>query len=1589
MRGSLLLFIFLVFTFPLLAQSIPCEQEVSTAHFSFNQCVASQSYEEFTAEIFETDDCNPISIVGGNLYRDNPTFNMHSCTPGVSSLGMCVSIDENCSFDPASDKAVKVDVLISPESGSSASLSGISFFEQSSPFYLWQYGQTGDNDYPTKYSVSVKVNGNTIYSQSDINTNLTWTEQLIDFSTNPSFTVSSPTVFNIELLAYCPVGNGAYVSVWDIDEMSIDASCSSTPEGGMLSGGHFEFCVNDGVADYIDSTALLLSGNTGSSSQWIITDQSRNILGLPDHFSDVDFDGAPAGTCLVYHLSYEGNIEGLELGNNVSQLMGCYGLSNSEEVRRRSVSGGTLLGGPFVFCVGDGVSDIIAEDQIILSGNNGDNSQWVITDDQGTILGLPGSFSDVDFDGAGLGTCLIWHLSFADGIQGATVGNNASDLQGCFSLSNPIEVQRSGPQGGTLEGGPFTFCVGDGFSDFINPGDIILSGNTGTNSQWVVTDDQGVILGLPPMLSAVDFDDAGIGTCLVWHLSFEDGLEGAAVGNNAADLTGCFNLSNPIEVNRTTTEAAVLEGGPFVFCAGDGSADFIDSSEIVINGGVGGNTQWVVTDQQGDILGLPPHFSAVDFDGAGTGICLLWLVHYEGTLNGAMVGNNASLLSGCFSLSNSIPVVRNETLGGVIEGGPFTFCVGDGEDDFISDSEIELSGNIGANSQWVVTDEQGNILGLPGSFSDVNFEDAGEGTCLIWHLSFENGLQGAMVGNNASDLEGCFSLSNSIEVVRITDPSVCGNVVCPMEEEMTLFGLFDNRLITISTATGQITSIIPLITPLETASSLAWHEDEDVFYVVGTNNTIPTLHTIDRYTGMVTEVGPMYPSSSSIPDFTLVESLEYNSNNGKLYASAGDNPASANFFTRTLYEVNPATAECISIGNINGSCHDEADRFGYADNVLYYYDNCAPGIEFGSVDITNGNQTFIRNITEMQSGRIEGNPINGQLYIMDATEIQMYEMSDIGAVTLLGDVYPSDLFSETIKDIEFATYVTNNITGGILQASSFGFCVDDGLDDFIGAGDINLFGNSGTENQWVITDEQGNILGLPDDYSEVNFEGAGSGTCLVWNLSFEGTLMNLEVGQNASDLEGCFALSNPIQVNREEGCGIVNCPEEEQMRLWGIIDNDLLMMDISTGQLLKTIPLISSFAPDFSGLTWDEEQDIFYVVAEKSSNPTLATIDRFTGVVTSIGKIDQTIPGFLELTVVDALEYNPDNGILFASGGSNPPNNNFKSSFLYQLDKNTGDAIRLGAFENSCDEEADALMYANSVWYYSDNCAGGSEFGTVNLATADQNFIRNITEVFGGRMDAHPIIEQIYSADATARVLYTLNTDGVPTEIGEMYPAGLFNNILRDIDFAPYSDNGFYGGVLASDEITFCVDDGMDDFIEDGSIQIFGNNGSSNQWIISDDQGNILGLPDDYTDVNFEGVESGTCLLWNVSFSGPVENLEDGQNVFEFEGCFGLSNPIEIVREAGADCGNLNVITSDFKVFPNPTSDFITLECQLCVNDKTTFELFDARGNLVKSMNGDFINIHTIDVSDLAPGVYSLHMISGKQEDFKRFVIAR
>jgi hypothetical protein len=220
-------------------------------------------------------------------------------------------------------------------------------------------------------------------------------------------------------------------------------------------------------------------------------------------------------------------------------------------------------------------------------------------------------------------------------------------------------------------------------------------------------------------------------------------------------------------LNSSGSECTVQGGlltleGPTTVCKSDG---IDDSFALQTEGSEGENQVFVTTLVNGQILLITDNYE-VNLEGIpGNGTCLFWSLSWDGEIVGAEVGLNANDLMGdCFELSNPIPVAEYFTDGGEISTiDETTICVGDGIPDLI---DVTLVADQGQNMAWVITDADLNILDLPAGPS-FDLEGAGEGLCIIWHLSWSGDIEGAMVGANAGDLAGdCFDLSNPIEVER-------------------------------------------------------------------------------------------------------------------------------------------------------------------------------------------------------------------------------------------------------------------------------------------------------------------------------------------------------------------------------------------------------------------------------------------------------------------------------------------------------------------------------------------------------------------------------------------------------------------------------------------------------------------------------------------------------------------------------------------------------------------------------------------------------------------------------------------------------
>jgi len=181
-------------------------------------------YSEFTPEYLNILPC--ADVTAGYLFRDPPANNKHSCTPGIEdSPAMCVTTLNSCTYVAGNEASVIIEVTIDPEPDSVVILTGLEFYEKSPTIYSWIDGGSGPNNYPRFYGIRILRNGIEIFRQTGIQTTTNWTLQTFDFIDDDLFRVDVNTAFRIELLPYCPVGNGAEVSAWDLDEIKIYAGC--------------------------------------------------------------------------------------------------------------------------------------------------------------------------------------------------------------------------------------------------------------------------------------------------------------------------------------------------------------------------------------------------------------------------------------------------------------------------------------------------------------------------------------------------------------------------------------------------------------------------------------------------------------------------------------------------------------------------------------------------------------------------------------------------------------------------------------------------------------------------------------------------------------------------------------------------------------------------------------------------------------------------------------------------------------------------------------------------------------------------------------------------------------------------------------------------------------------------------------------------------------------------------------------------------------------------------------------------------------------------------------------------------------------
>lgn len=1179
------------------------ESTKSTLSFSLDSCSAwvlagtRTDYTEFTGSSTIDSSCTELNVLGGHLYRINPSVNTHSCTVGYDgNAAMCVSSSDQCSFEADSERAIRIDINVIPGPSGTATLSGLKFYEQAPDTFVWLDGPSGPNNFPTLYGIRVLKDGVVIFQNEDIPTGQDWSLQSFSFSSIAAFTVNESTVFNFELLGYCPSGMDAPISAWDIDQIEFTSICyDDLIDAGKLEvdglSDSITICSEDGI---FDSLIFNRFDFNGSTNILVVTDETGVIDYLVDSLI-IDFEGSAEGICKVWNISYDGMLEGLEPGRNINQIIGCYGISNEITINKEYPTADQILFTDSLtvrkVCVAD---SILLLSDFIISEGDGDQSQWIVTDSDSIIISSTDNLP-VAIDLSDADECLIFSVRYNGEISGNDLGNHINTIQGCIGLSNSLifEKDKPTPISISVDGATqISFCVSDSIISEI----VISASRPITESfNYIITDSTGHII---EVLDTNIVAETMIGfDAEHFYLIVFNSLIGPILpGMNLSDIAGCFELSNVININQENTDGGVISlmGTNNDICRKAGDTTVVD---VILLGNQGNLSTWVITTQNGTIINsdLSPPF---DFTGFGEGIYQITHIAHENSLDGISFGDNISNISGqCLNVSNSITIQLTEVEAGSINVNgevELNLCNDDNTSDTLF---IDLIGSSGSFSQYFITDLDMNVIKIIDS-GDLAIANLSPDTCLIWHMvaGKEEFLldQGEVLNPN----ENCFALSNSVLVTKSV--AHAGMISSNGSEFISLCQSETSRpelIINGTSCTGEFTE---LILTNEAGTILGYLTDtiaDFSIYADGIFNVYKLVYNdtiFNNVPGNPIELisGPCFELSNNITvSLNTVEGGILNENGDQeiFICGSADNGSGININLVNEVGVNSNWLITDDSGIIlefnlsppfDFSSFIDGDYFvwhiSYASNISGMDQGQSVSEIMGCYDISNSIRI---NKKTVEAGNIssEGDLIVELCIQPGQTAIIPIELvgaigdssiwvvtDDAGTIVLIENGMPPFDFTsydDGVYNIYHLSYSDtlsfllqgNNLNSvqGCFSISNFVIVVKESVtpSDILYAdsslvksvclsqdSEVEIIQTSVGESElagWIVTDTLGKILALPDSVP-LYIEDYPSGVCLIWHINYTGIISGLTVGKNVTELSGCYVLSNSLQLHKSD-----------------------------------------------------------------------------------------------------------------------------------------------------------------------------------------------------------------------------------------------------------------------------------------------------------------------------------------------------------------------------------------------------------------------------------------------------------------------
>ncbi len=451
---------------------------------------------------------------------------------------------------------------------------------------------------------------------------------------------------------------------FDLSDNYIEITKKYT-DGGIVSNSIGEnilfVCPDNGNPD---SVVLVHNSNAGVAYQWVLTDESDQIIEILTE-PGYNFDSTPEGVYKIYGVSYTGvfitftgfNIHGINLSNE------CFDLSeNYITINVAKTHGGTIesrFGRDREYiCPDDAAPDFISPK--LVAGSNSKHA-YIVTDTFGIVEGIYHQ-TPIELVDPSEGVSRVYGLSYTGNLM-VTVGesldpNNLSD--DCADLtSNYMELYKYQAEGGEVRladgSTSVEICVGDEVDDLL---EFMTNSQSPIPYKFLITDENNRLTNVPGA-HFFDFESTGGGTMRVWGLS-HTALLNISFGENIFDYAlsdDCYELSsNYIEVTKYAMDIGKIttsEGYEQLFtCPDDGQANLV---EFATDRTTNAELVYVLSAKEDNTVLELITTNQYDFEQLAAGYYQVQALAYSGDLllQPGMNLDTAQLASGCSQLSDN------------------------------------------------------------------------------------------------------------------------------------------------------------------------------------------------------------------------------------------------------------------------------------------------------------------------------------------------------------------------------------------------------------------------------------------------------------------------------------------------------------------------------------------------------------------------------------------------------------------------------------------------------------------------------------------------------------------------------------------------------------------------------------------------------------------------------------------------------------------------------------------------------------------------------------------------------------------------